>query len=126
MTISAIDRAALRTISEEINEAIQAIAKRHGLEMKTAGGSYGGTSGVVKVEVTIPGRGKEVVEFERYGAQFGVQPSDLGRTILVQGQPFELAGLNTKAPKFPFLAKGADGRTYKLGADTVKRALARS
>ncbi len=56
----------------------------------------------------------------RLGSDFS--ESDYKRKLKLQGETFELYGLNTRAPKNPCNIRSLkDGKTYKTSADTVKR-----
>ena len=55
----------------------------------------------------------------------GLCPEDLGRRFQWQGQTFELAGYNVRAPKMPVIARSVGtGKLYKFRVEDIKRLLA--
>ncbi|MXX99198.1 MAG: hypothetical protein F4Y67_00005 [Chloroflexi bacterium] len=62
--------------------------------------------------------------FEVLAPQFGLEPSDYGRTFSREGERYRIVGINPNRPKYPVSAERvADGRGYKFPAENVARYL---
>lgn len=58
--------------------------------------------------------------FEVLAPQFGLKPSDYGRSFSRQGEHYRIVGINPNRPKYPISAERvADGRGYKFPAEHV-------
>jgi hypothetical protein len=67
---------------------------------------------------------KEMIEFRRWAALFGLKPEYLGKTFRGRdGRKFTVKGLNPKAPKRPVIADRDDGLTFCFPAPVIARAL---
>jgi len=130
-TIKHIDRNVARLLGEELEKAAQEIAKRYGLQVKGAGGSYMAGSFTAKTEFAVIGENgiaetKDVEAFRLLASSFGLAAEDLGRTFVKDGKKHTICGLRPKADRFPILARREDGKTFKFPAATVKVMLARA
>ena len=129
MKITHIDREACRIITGEVNEAITAIAKRHGLVLTLGkGAKFSGSSVTatytVSTEVITASGGTAPSSFTRLAPSFGLSPDAFGKQFLSGGRWFEVVGINPSAHKFPIMAKCiSDGKTYKFHATDVARQL---
>ena len=60
--------------------------------------------------------------FEVLAPQFGLEPSDYGRTFSREGERYRIVGINPNRPKCPVSAERvADGRGYRFPAENVAR-----
>ena len=58
--------------------------------------------------------------FEVHAPQFGLEPSDFGRTFRAHGEVFRVTAINPNRPKYPVSAERiADSRRYKFSAESV-------
>ena len=84
-----------------------------------------------------PGRGDAVLDdageaqtreredFALYARAFGLREADFGREIVMGRGRARIVGIKPRATKRPILVEAANGRRYVMGADAVKRQLAR-
>ena len=60
------------------------------------------------------------VLFEALAPQFGLEPSDYGRTFRSRDELFRIVAINPNRPKYPIsVERVADGRGFKFPADDV-------
>lgn len=58
--------------------------------------------------------------FEVLAPQFGLEPSDYGRTFKTRDEMFRIVAINPNRPKYPVSAERvSDGRGFKFPVDTV-------
>ena len=121
----------MKALRVELDEAFKAVGERHGISIVCATGRYSHQTATFKVELGVKAPDGEVVTRERsafleMATLFGLTPEDLGRTFTTRGKSYKVMGLKPGSPKFPIIASGPDGRTWKFPEETVKRALALS
>lgn len=58
--------------------------------------------------------------FEVLALQFGLEPSDYGRTFTSRGDRYRIVAINPNRPKYPISTERvADGRGFKMPAENV-------
>jgi hypothetical protein len=58
--------------------------------------------------------------FEVLAEQFGLEPSDYGRTFRTRGEIFRITAINPNRPKYPIsVERVADGRGFKFPVEDV-------
>lgn len=129
MKITTFDRAAHRTLSAAINQALKSVGDTYGVDLTCAGGLHGTNKGMVKVEVVVRDNGSGIsgvqADFNRTCHWFGLKPSDYGRQFSVDGTIYKITGVNPNAPKYPIMAERLyDGRSFKFTESGVKNKLA--
>ena len=63
----------------------------------------------------------EKAMFEVLALQFGLEPSDYGRTFKARGEMFRIVAINPNRPKYPIsVERVSDGRGFKFPAEDVK------
>jgi hypothetical protein len=122
--ISSFDGAACRAVSAKIEAALAPLAKELGLVITTKGGSYSPEAYTLKVEcATVSADGevqtKESLDFKAYAFRYGLDADDLGATFKRGGDTYTIVGAKPRSRKYPILCRKANGKTYKLPADTV-------
>jgi hypothetical protein len=121
--MESITRQDAATLGREVEEALRAVAERHGLTVSVRGGTY--DAGFFKPRVEFKTDGSDKQEFERYATMYGLQATDFGRTFTSQGREFKVAGIAPRSTRRPILAtETRTGRTFKFEANAVVRSLA--
>lgn len=121
-----MERSNVRLLSEEMMEALKAVALKHGVQFTYKGGRFNSSNCTFKVEASVVNASgtAETAERTAYKLQaqyFQLQPDWLDKTFSFGGEDYTIIGLNTKAYKSPVLAKCVrNGKTYKFKADHVK------
>jgi hypothetical protein len=116
------------TIHKEINEALAAIAAKHGLTNLTTGTlryspiemTLGITGKIVPVTHAIVGStfitGTSVLNMDKIQL-FGL----IGKEFKSNGETFTITDIKSSRPKFPISAKNAFGQQYKFSKAAVER-----
>lgn len=114
-------------LKRDMLKACQQVAETHGLIVE--GGDLSDIDlrhsfGIeFRVGIPMPDGTLYSVEkslFEVLAGQFGMKPSDYGRTFRSQGDLFRIVAINPNRPKYPISAERvADGRAFKFTAENV-------
>jgi hypothetical protein len=123
--IKTFDRAAVRTLRDDINEALAAVAKKHGISLSTGNVSFNARNANIKLVAAIidesgVAQTPEKTAFRAYAPHYGLSPDDFGKTFRAAGKTYEIVGLKPKSHQYPILGKRADGKIFKFPAETVK------
>lgn len=125
LTITTLDRAALRAFTAAALAALAPLAEQYGVVLSNAGGHFGGATGDMKIGIRVKDAApREMSEFAAYAHIYGLAESDLGATFHFNGNTYRVAGLKGSSRKYPILAQRSDGKTFKFPASTVKAMLA--
>ena len=118
----------LVALRAEIDAALAAVGKKHGVSLKAGNASYNPTEANFKLNVRTLTATGEVVDprataWPRYCKLFGLNASHLGVRISTSRGPATLTGLDMNKRKMPVIAKPADGRFLKLTPEYVRQQL---
>lgn len=124
-------KAILKALANEIEDALQDIAKKHNVQIRRGNGTYGETNATLKLEISdISEDGavldKEAETFLKMATHYGFVEDDLNKVFTSNGSKYSISGLNPRRSKYPVSAiRLSDGGKYKFTAMYVKLALAR-
>jgi hypothetical protein len=124
MTINSFDRSACKLVAHDAEEALRAVAEKHGLVFSRKSGSFSATTLTVHGEFSVVSQDgtaqtPEVTAFRQFATMYGLSPEDLGKEFEVRGRTFELTGLGSGS-KYPLLAKEVGtSKVFKFEAHTV-------
>ena len=101
--ITQIDRKTIRTLNAEIEAALQAIAQKHGVAIKTGNSSFTANNYTTKLSVSVvSGDGQvlspEAEAYNRYKPIMGFS-KDLGDTFTQGRSTFTITGLKPRLKK---------------------------
>jgi hypothetical protein len=118
-----IDRQFFRTIRSDLDEALAAVAKKHGVSIETGRAQYSYTNGNIKLEIAQITEDGEAVTPERealdlLGARHGIAYGD---TFTSKGRTYTVKGWKARARVRPVLCNRDDGKTFIFPADAVAR-----
>jgi hypothetical protein len=130
--VTTIDAHVLKQLRPRVQQALRELGNELGLELVPTSGSYGGSTGQLKLEIrTLQADGtavtREAEAFKRYAAAFGLEEGDLGRTFSgSNGDRYRIVGLRPAAPKRPVQAENVfTRRVFVFPVELVKSALRR-
>lgn len=125
MKIERIGRAEVRILSEAALRAVQTALEPYGVKVEIGRCQYSnGSTGKLAFELVGSGANPDKENFERCAGLIGLQASDYGRTVVLNGTPYRLVGIELGRPKFPLVGERAhDGKRFKLTDTSVRRAL---
>ena len=115
------DNTLAKKIQEEAVVALEKVAKKYGVTIKNNGGTLGENDFTMKMKVEVVGVAKK---YDPYVFDmFGLPKDIIGKTFVNRGMNFTITEINTRAPKFPVIAKDGNGKGYKFTTDAIKRLL---
>jgi len=122
-----IDRELLRTLRDEMNTALQAVAKRHNLLIAVGNASFTETTANFKLAIATntgdaetPAQQKAAEDWQRYAARFGLDPAWLNKTYTYGGDEYEILGLMPKRSKYPVYVRKNGDKCVLVVADHCK------
>ena len=109
-----MDKKLATLISNEAIAALEAVAAKHGMTVRSHGGQVGDIDAVLKFQFKVADKGAlaaaEKAEFERYAYAFGLEPTDYHAAFAANGKTYTLVAFDLKRRKFPILAEDATGK----------------
>lgn len=127
--INMFDRSACEVLRKEMDFAIQNIANKFGISIRTGNGKFTDTTFTLKIEMACVSENgevssKEAEEFKMLANSWGMKPEDLHKTIIIHGTSYQITGSNCRSYRFPITAKNIqNGKGFKLPLASVKAAL---
>jgi hypothetical protein len=122
--INSLDRTAVRRINDDIQSALDTVAKRYGVQIKVGNSRFSNTNCTTKIDISTVNEGgtvmtKEATDFNRFAASFGITKK-LGDTFDFRYDTYEIVGLKPRSSKYPVLAKNlSNGKTFKFPANVI-------
>ena len=102
MTIKTFNKPVTKTLAQEIEAALQALAAKHGVTIRYNGGTIlGDTKIVLKLAIESTDPDAQRREFEQVSSLFDLTGADYGKVITVNGRAMRLVGFDLKRRKFP-------------------------
>jgi hypothetical protein len=123
--VNSFDRANIRQINAEIENALSAVAQKYGVEINLKNTRFSTDNYSTKIEVCTLNNGnvmtKEAIDFNRYKNIKGIN-AELGDAFNYQGDIFTITGYKSRSSKYPILAvSNNNGKTYKFPISLVNR-----
>ena len=118
-------------ISKDILAAIQEVAAKHGINIRTGNGSFRDNNFTLKLEMATISEGGEIQtkamqDFKDVCRRYGLVEEDLGRTFKCEstGKTYTIVGAKPRSYKYPILCKEhGTGKLFKLPVARVQRGL---
>jgi hypothetical protein len=122
--VTEFNRNNIKALRVEMDQAMQSISKKYGIEIQTGNASFSGNEVTFKVKANTVGSDgaaitKEAMQFEREKSLHGLNHLSIGDTIYIQGNPYILNGLNSRARKAPIQFSNNKGN-YKCSIQMLK------
>jgi hypothetical protein len=122
----------LGQVREDLNKALEQVAKKHGIVLNVGNISYRDESFTAKLIALIPSensnkeagasRGSEVkweVAFKKNAFLFGLKPEDLGKKVKHGSKEYTIVGMRPRA-RLPLVLKRPDGTFAAFDVEEVK------
>ena len=128
MKVTQFDRTNLSQINAEIEQAMKAIAKKYGIEVKLGTTRFSRQNASSKFELMAIGENgnvvtKEALDFNRYKNIKGIR-ANLGDSFQFRGNTYTITGYKAKSHKYPITATCLeDGKSYKLPINIVNSSI---
>lgn len=130
MKVTQFTKENLKDLRNDINAALVAVAQKHGIDLSIGTISYSTEKATTRLtmetKACTESDGISVPKGASYLSLFDLPADAFEREFTIQGSRFRLTELKTNRPKNPCsITRVSDGKGFKCGADTVKRALER-
>ena len=115
----------LKTIRADIDTALAAVEKKHGVSFKLGNIRYTDNDFRGKLECfSASDSGGNAVnvdkqKFESKSFLVGVKKTAFGKTFTSGRKTYTICGINTRAHQYPIQANSAQGRRYKFSVDAL-------
>ena len=119
--MESITRNDAKVLSQEVLEALQEVARDHGLTVEVRGGTYDAGSFKPRVEFKTAGSDEQL--YNMYRDVYDLP--EFGTTFKSQGKTFKISGFAPRSPKRPVLATDEAGKVWKLTDDGLRHACLR-
>lgn len=117
-----MERAEVKVLVEDLHKVLDAFAEKHGLESASFKGVTFDETGfktTLRVDQKLDKEDK-IKDFDLKARSMGLPNGLYLKAIHFQGENFVIQDINTRAKKYPILAKGSNGGSYKLPRSAVK------
>ncbi len=107
----------------ETEEALKEIAEKYNVTITAGKIKYSEAEFALTIDVKkkeVNGKSFEQAEFEKYCFLYHLKPEDYLKSFKTSGKNFVITGFKPNRPKFPIIAKGEDGKSYKFTEDILK------
>jgi hypothetical protein len=126
MTITQINRAALRIITEEVMVALKTVGDKHGVDLTQAGGKFSNSgTGEIKLKLAVRDNGMGVSgeenRFRQNAPLSGISADAFGKTFMHAGRTYTVAGWKPSSPKYCVMAKDVHGDASFFSATHIAR-----
>ena len=120
----AITKSKVQQLREDMNKALAAVGKKHGVTITAGNARFDDLSVTFKTEAKVNSvaGGKPVAqaEFERNARLVGLDPKDFGRVFIgASGVKFTVSGVKPRNRKYPVIATNARGVAYKFPVSAI-------
>jgi hypothetical protein len=120
------NKATVRQISNEIETAIQEVAKKHGIILKRGNCRFSSSTFSLKIEAAVVAQdgtvqSKERKDFEFFAKFIGLDPSILDKTFTLSGKRYKVTGYLPRSKRYPILCQDLQtGRGIKFPIETIQ------
>lgn len=110
----------VKQIASEIEDAVQEIAKKYNINMKSAGGSFSGIDCTLKLKLRIMG---EVAEkkYANDAKLLGLPADIIGKTFNLRASTYTIKRVDLNKIKYPVIAENQNGKSFKFGVEDIKQ-----
>ena len=118
MKVQQFTRVNIKGLRNEIDEALDQVAKKYGITISAGNCSFSGNEANFKLKLNTIGEGGTVITRESqmwdlYKSRTNCSHLSIGDKITIQGNTYTLTGYNTRAKKAPIQFKDSRGNGYK-------------
>ena len=118
--IKYFNRPTVRLVSDEAEEALQAVADKYGFALKRENGRFSEENLTVKFSFAVPAADGAPADFATKAVRVGLDADCWGKQFVSRFDVYEVTGINLRAPKYPVNAKRvSDGRRFKFPVSAV-------
>lgn len=129
-TIRQLDKPTVTYIRKHLEAALKPLAEKLGVVIDLGHCTFQISNCRFQLKIAVrDSSGKAITEetesFKHNAKLFGLEPADIGREFIFQGQLYTICGFRTKSRKYPVIARSGSGKNYKFPCRSVLEALGR-
>ncbi len=122
--IKAFNRANIKGLRNEIDEALDQVAKKYGITISAGNCTFSGNEANFKLKLNTIGDNGTVITRESqmwdlYKSRTNCSHLSIGDKITIQGNSYTLSGYNTRARKAPINFTDSRGNGYKCSINML-------
>ena len=121
------DKVIAAKLRDEINEALQGVARKYDIQIHTGNCTYMETEITYKLKVKTNDpealKEKEVKTWNQYCQLYGFKKEDFGAEFSSNGKKYKITGLDVGRSKYSLKGVGIDGKTMLFVAEQVAKKL---
>ena len=123
-TINQFNRPNIKGLRNEIDEALDRVAKKYGITISAGNCSFSGNEANFKLKLNTKGTDGTVITdesryWDMYKSRTNCSHLKVGDKITIQGGTYILTGYNTRARKAPIQFKDSHGNNYKCSINML-------
>ena len=123
-TIQTFNRPNIKGLRNEIDEALDRVAKKYGITISAGNCSFSGNEANFKLKLNTKGTDGTVITdesryWDMYKSRTNCSHLKVGDKITIQGGTYILTGYNTRARKAPIQFKDRFGNNYKCSINML-------
>ncbi len=121
--ITQFNRANLKTLRTDIDNALEAVLAKHGLSGSIGRISF--SANEFKTRLTVgTGSTDDTAErtFKENACRFGLTGDEFGKSFTQGSTKFTIVGMKPRNHKYPIIAENAKGTSYKFPASYAENA----
>ena len=124
MKVQQFTRVNIKGLRNEIDEALDQVAKKYGITISAGNCTFSGNEANFKLKLNTIGEGGTVITRESqmwdlYKSRTNCSHLSIGDKITIQGNSYTLSGYNTRARKAPINFTDNRGRGYKCSINML-------
>jgi len=122
--VTKITSATCKMLSEDIMDALQSVAVKHGLTLGKKGGKYSEAEFTLPITMSVLElkQGNVKADFVVFAEMMGADPDWFNQSFTtVLGERLTIVGLNTRAPKNCIKIENENGTQYKCSPAYVRQ-----
>jgi hypothetical protein len=121
--VTEITQELCKTLRVEINAALKSVGDAHGVTLALGNINYSESKATARITIISAGGNPQADDFRRWATGYGLDPTDLGKDIEIEGVSYTIVGINPGSGVRPIMLRRADGADYRFNRDVVREAL---
>ena len=124
MKVQQFTRVNIKGLRNEIDEALDQVAKKYGITISAGNCTFSGNEANFKLKLNTIGEGGTVITRESqmwdlYKSRTNCSHLNVGDKIKIQGNSYTLSGYNTRAKKAPIQITDSKGNGFKCSIEML-------
>ncbi len=126
--IRQLDKPTVTYIRKHLEAALKPLAEQLGVAIDLGRCTFEASNCRFQLKIAVRDcSGKAITEetesFKHNAKLFGLEPADLGKEFIFQGQAYTICGLKATSRKYPLIGRSGNGKNYKFPCRAVLEAL---